>query len=95
VVVGDGRARTLQLSRALTGQAPVHDVCRYTNLGISKAAFAFTGIPTVDVVVDHAACPSRDLGAAGVTPRTLNSLVMPGVCALRSAGYFTMARLRV
>ena len=95
MVVGDRRARTLQLSRVLTGQPPVHDVCRYTNLDISEAAFAFTGIPPVDVVVNHATCTLQDLRASGVTTRTLSTPLMPGVCAVRSAGYFTAARLRM
>lgn len=59
------------------------------------AAFGFTGIPTVDAFIDEAACTLRDLGAAGVTTRVLDIPVMAGVCAVRSAGYFTASRLRM
>jgi hypothetical protein len=59
------------------------------------AAFGFTGAVPIDVVVDHAACTLRDLGAAGVTARTLDIPAMPGVVAVRSTGYFTAARLRM
>jgi hypothetical protein len=59
------------------------------------AAFGFTGIPPVDIFVDHAACTLRDLNASGVTTRSLDTPVMSGVCAVRSAGYFTAARSRM
>lgn len=59
------------------------------------AAFGFTGIPPIDVVVDHAACTLRDLDAAGVTTRTLDTPPAPNACAVRSSGYFTAAGLRM
>ncbi|MHA7650058.1 hypothetical protein ACX9NE_09970 [Mycobacterium sp. ML4] len=59
------------------------------------ATFGFTGEPPIDLVVDHAACTLRDLGAAGVTTRTVNTPAAAGVCAVRSSGYFTAARLRM
>jgi hypothetical protein len=59
------------------------------------AAFGFTGIAPTDVVIEHAACTLRHLGAAGVTTRTLDIPMMPGVVAVRSAGYVTAARLRM
>jgi hypothetical protein len=59
------------------------------------AAFGFTGIAPIGVVIDHAACTLRDLGASGVTSLTLDTPGMPGVCAVRTAGYFTAARLRM
>lgn len=59
------------------------------------AAFAFTGIPPEEIVIDHAACTLQDLRASGVMTRTLSTPLMPRVCAVRSAGYFTAARLRV
>ena len=59
------------------------------------AAFGFTGPTPVDAVIDHAACTLRDLGACGVTTSNLATPVVPGVCAVRTAGYFTAARLRM
>jgi hypothetical protein len=59
------------------------------------AAFSFTGVVPVDIFIDHATCTLRDLNASGVTTQTLETPAMPGVCAMRSAGYFTAARLRI
>ena len=57
--------------------------------------FCFTGISPEEIVVDRAACTLQDLCASGVTTRALSTPLMPGVCAVRSAGYFTAARLRM
>jgi hypothetical protein len=59
------------------------------------AAFGFTSSTPTDAVIEHAACTLRNLGAAGVTARTLDIPVLPGVVAVRSAGYFTAVRLRM
>ncbi|GAB7144037.1 hypothetical protein [Mycobacterium riyadhense] len=59
------------------------------------AAFSFTGIAATDVAIDHGACTLRDLGAAGVTTRILDTPVTPDACGVRSTGYFTAARLRM
>ncbi|WP_041180994.1 hypothetical protein [Mycobacterium canetti] len=59
------------------------------------AAFGFTGIAPIDVVVAHAACTLGDLDAGGVTTRVLDIPVATGGCGVRSAGYFTAAGLRI
>ncbi len=59
------------------------------------ATFGFTGMPPIDLVVDHAACTLRDLGAAGVTTRMVDTPAAAGVWAVRSAGYFTAVGLRM
>jgi hypothetical protein len=59
------------------------------------AAFGFTGITPINVATDHAACTLRDLGASGITTRSLDVRAMPGAWVVRSDGYFSAAGLRM
>jgi hypothetical protein len=59
------------------------------------SVFAFTGVAPVKVVRDNADCTLRDLDAEGVTTSILATPPTPGVCAVRSSGYFSTAGLWV
>jgi hypothetical protein len=59
------------------------------------SVFGFTGVAPVDGVRDNADCTLRDLGAEGVITSILATPPTPGVCAVRSSGYFSTAGLWV
>ncbi|WP_201793437.1 hypothetical protein [Mycobacterium avium] len=59
------------------------------------AAFTFSGVVPLEVMVDNADCTLRDLGAAGVSSRAVVASTIPGVAGMRSAGYFTALGLRI
>lgn len=57
--------------------------------------FQFTGIPPDGVVAESNDCTLRGLEAQGITTYPLSALSIPGVCAVRSSGYFTAAGRRL
>jgi hypothetical protein len=59
------------------------------------SVFGFTGVAPVDVVRDNADCTLRDLDAEGIITSILAIPPTPGVCAVRSSGYFSTAGLWV
>lgn len=59
------------------------------------AAFGLTGTTPATVATKHASCTLRDLGASGVTTRSLDIPMLSGAWAVRSSGYFTAAGLRM